>query len=439
MLKLTNARPVALKATGCWIVLAVAIAVPSAFAPTASFAGTDQKVDIAYHYPARVGEPANYDDVSEAAYRLTSGDTHRWAGMFVDGDSLVLAWAGSDVEVGEGQAAAVGLSDGVQVRSVSLSESDLNDLASNVVESKWWGSEVVSAGPDYARNAVAIGVTKPSDLLAQALQGLTTGHAYVYVTEQAQSTSSRWYAADPYLGGSAIRMYNSANPGWPAGICSTGSSWNPPAPLTGDLLLTASHCYQDSPATYVVHPSIGRFTVSSWAPIGSITWKSGGPYGTSAGKRGDFAIITLTGGGSASDRMYYGTGNTLSSRAVSGYAVLAQGWHGTDLRTSGASSKFSGDMSQGEIAPDWVSLVNQTVNYISGQNYSNLTVAEHESDCVDRGDSGGAFYRQNGASGAFAVGIISGTNNQGPLLTNCSNYYTPLLTVIEDYGGGLKF
>lgn len=65
-----------------------------------------------------------------------------------------------------------------------------------------------------------------------------------------------------------------------------------------------------------------------------------------------------------------------------------------------------------------------------------MTIIEDASECVQGGDSGGALYLQNGSTGSYAVGVLSGTNNQGALLTNCRNYYTPVKFVY--YGGAIR-
>ncbi|MDZ7578766.1 MAG: hypothetical protein U0904_11420 [Candidatus Nanopelagicales bacterium] len=171
--------------------------------------------------------------------------------------------------------------------------------------------------------------------------------------------------------------------------------------------------------------------------IGKVFWSSAGPTGTTADRHGDVAVWKATGKLKTVGRIYTGTGNATAKSAVKDRTSLPEGWKGPNLYTSGAGP-FYGNGS-GQINPDWISLVNQTIYYSAiKMTVANLTVAEHSSACVGKGDSGGAFYLTRPSGGVRAVGVISGTNNQGPGPLNCRNYYTPLEYVASDFGGAVK-
>jgi hypothetical protein len=134
--------------------------------------------------------------------------------------------------------------------------------------------------------------------------------------------------------------------------------------------------------------------------------------------------------------MYTGTGNSTVKRRVTGTADLPQGYQSSSIRTSGASGYWNGNNALGEISPDWVHLVDQTVLFSTGQSITGLTDVEDAIECVSQGDSGGAVYLQSGSTEATAVGIMSGTDDGGAGLTNCRNYYTPVKYIY--YGGAIK-
>jgi hypothetical protein len=156
---------------------------------------------------------------------------------------------------------------------------------------------------------------------------------------------------------------------------------------------------------------------------------------------GDFLRITPAAGDPRppAGRIWTGNGDSTSYREIIGQGELPEGWTGSNLRTSGSSGFFSGNPAgDGERAPDWVSLVDQTVEYPdANQVYTGMTIAEHVESCVVNGDSGGAVYLQSGSSGAYAVGIISGSKSPAPGPLNCRNYYTPISVITAALGGSV--
>lgn len=42
------------------------------------------------------------------------------------------------------------------------------------------------------------------------------------------------------------------------------------------------------------------------------------------------------------------------------------------------------------------------------------------------------------STGVYAVGVVSGDNNQGAGLTNCRPYYTPVQAIIDTFGGTVR-
>jgi hypothetical protein len=161
--------------------------------------------------------------------------------------------------------------------------------------------------------------------------------------------------------------------------------------------------------------------------------------GTMSSRHGDLAVYALSGTNGSSNRIYVGTNNTSTSRAIIGSTVLPEGWQGSGVYTSGTGA--SQGNGTGEVNLDWISLVNQTVTYTNtnpSQVVKNLTVGENATTCTGHGDSGGAVYQQSGSSNAYAMGIISGNNGQGIGPTNCRNCFTPIGYVASDFGGSLK-
>lgn len=139
-------------------------------------------------------------------------------------------------------------------------------------------------------------------------------------------------------------------------------------------------------------------------------------------------------GNLGANKVFIGNGDTTSTRNVTGTKELPQGYSTAYLRTSGASGKYAGNSSLGEISPDWISLVDQIVYFgNTGLTIEGLTVAEDASECVSPGDSGGAVYLQSGTGNAIAVGVISGTNGQGAGPANCRNYYSPMSSFYVNY------
>ncbi|WP_444665396.1 trypsin-like serine protease [Cellulomonas sp. CW35] len=210
--------------------------------------------------------------------------------------------------------------------------------------------------------------------------------------------------------------------------CSAAFGW---VEQGNDYLVTAAHCYKNPNGTC---GNVARVNSDkSITKIGTVTWSSGDATGTKSGLAGDIALVRLS-SARTSGMLYTGTYNTTTKKKVLGRTYLTQGWTGSNLRTSGASG-FAGNGS-GELNPNWVSLVNQTLSY-GGMRFTKISVAEHSSTCTKDGDSGGAFYL-NVSGGVHAVGVISGSNGGGALTTNCRNYYTPISFVAANFGGSIK-
>jgi len=78
-------------------------------------------------------------------------------------------------------------------------------------------------------------------------------------------------------------------------------------------------------------------------------------------------------------------------------------------------------------------LLGQVVSII-GPDYSTGGLAVGFRDGVNRG----AVYLANSDGSATAVGVISGSNDQGVAWTNCRNYFTPISYVASDWGGAIR-
>ena len=376
--------------------------------------------------PNRLGQPVdvseNYDKLSNSLFKR---EPELWGGAYVDGAVLVVKTVGRSVEEARWVLKSIGIKRGIAVVPASRSIEDLENLASSAMLDA--PREVVAVGPQYATSRIAIGMSTDNPSYRAFLARLNSDAFVLYRTRGAQQTS-RYFDTNPFYGGARIRMSSSTA----AVNCSSGFAWNPTAG-SAQLMITAAHCYAGPLGAL---PLVSTFTAYGATQIGKISWSSGGAAGTLAGRNGDIAVYALAAGLSSLNRTYVGSGDTSDSKVVIGRVTLPEGWKGSSVFTSGAGPA-SGNGS-GEVMLDWISLVNQTIRYSNGQTYTKLSVGENADTCVGGGDSGGAVYQQSESSAIYAVGIISGTNGQGSLLTNCRNYFTPIGVLVADYGGSLK-
>ena len=250
------------------------------------------------------------------------------------------------------------------------------------------------------------------------------------------SLTSRYYDTIPYFGGNLIRPTSSSGA---YHYCSTGFN------LTGAAdgyayAVSAGHCYQEESAT--TFPTVAIMRSSPDRPSGMATvWTvSTSSTGTISTRHGDLAIYRYTpisginNSSLGAGTIFVGNGNTASSLSVKSTSDLPQNYQSANIRTSGASGYVSG-LYTGEISPDWISLVEQTIVCSNGFRTTNMTIVEDAVECVSPGDSGGAVYLIV-TSGVSAVGIVSGTNGQGSGPTNCRNYYTSVKYIY--FGGSIK-
>jgi len=378
--------------------------------------------------PARPGEPVrvleNYEKLSNDLF-LHEPDL--WGGAYVDGTVLVVKAVGRSVSAARSILQSVGITQGISVVPGTRSIRQLDELANSALEAAV--SEVVQVGPQYSTSKVVIGMTKDNPNYRSFLASLNRDAFAVFRSAPARQTS-RYFDTSPFYGGARIRLSSTSSTA--AVSCSSGFSWNAPN-STAQMMVTAGHCYASTSSLY---PLVSRYTTSGWTQIGNVVWSSAGAGGTVAGRNGDLSVYSLTSGLTSTNRVYVGTYDTTASRQVVGSVSLPEGWKGTSVYTSGAGP--AGGNGSGEVLLDWISLVNQTINYSNGQTYTKLSVGENASTCVGSGDSGGAVYQVSGSSNALAVGIISGSNNHGILFTNCRSYFTPIGILVSDYGGSLK-
>ena len=371
---------------------------------------------------------------------LMEKDPGHWGGAYADGDTLVIKVVNQSLDDAQVVLQDVGVSEGVKLLSAGQSMDSL-DATQGLVEKllKTGSMEHVSSwGPDYRKSSIRVTTSEIIPGLQKSLDAarLPTGPAVdVEVSPGVPQTASRYYDTIPYYGGNAITLFD--DPSGSFRYCSTAFQ------MVGSdgysYAATAGHCYRESPGGD--YTGVWRWgTNNSRYRIGTIWTTSVTLTGNASGRKGDLAFYRLNPVSGYQDnalgyeKVFIGNGDSTSTRVVAGSTVLPQDYHTSYLRTSGASGKYFNNSSYGEISPDWVSLVNQSIYYSnSGATYSGLTVAEDVSECVRSGDSGGAYYMQSGASGATAVGVISGTNNSGGGAYNCRNYYSPMNTFYVTY------
>lgn len=350
-----------------------------------------------------------------------------WGGAYVDGDRLVVVAITQDVEAAHAELQKAGITFGYEIRSGSHSLVDLEAAVEMIVQANPPG--LLSVGPQYSRGALIVRADSIDSHLMNPLISVAdrTGVPIaVSVGTQNVTANSRYSNSSPFFGGRLTSFNTSQGTEMPTG-CSSAFAWTSPSGLVE--MVSASHCYMS--------PTSGPRNVivsSSYATIGYVVWASGDANGSLPSRQGDLAVW-LPAPGTVSPRVFVGPNNSTNFRSIFSATSLPENWSGTNLRTSGAGGFFgNGD---GEIAPDWISLVNQYVNYSNGQGFNGLTFAEHSSDCVGGGDSGGAVYLQYQTSSARALGVISGSNYRGTLWENCRSYYTPLHKLATDFGGSI--
>jgi hypothetical protein len=166
-----------------------------------------------------------------------------------------------------------------------------------------------------------------------------------------------------------------------------------------------------------------------------------------AGRSGDWAIISLnpltSGPRASAAQIYVGLGDTIMTKPVSSAVSLS--WLSNNKNsvfyTSGASGYTQGNQNLGRARIDSVnsfpgvftisSAPYGTHTYISGLWYG---TDSQGGGCVGPGDSGGPVYRNLSDGSVAAVGIISAWLPGSP----CINYFTPISTVLSQYGGSVK-
>jgi len=385
------------------------------------------QADLTHPTPgAPVGAEENYTILED---QLFFPHPEEWGGAYVDGPQLVVITVTRPVAEARQLLVSLGVVRNIKVIQGDVSIAQLNEVTADVMADDTLDGVVTSAGPQYSASQVVVAMSRPDDAALTTLATIDPDLIVAYEEPGMPAATSRYYDASPYYGGN----HTPFSGGGETGGCSSAFSWT--TTTGGYGMVSAAHC--------AYTPTANRTTVNrktsagSNVAIGQVAVSSGLAGGTRSGQHGDWVVWKLTTSGQvAAGRVYTGTNNTTTSRRVISRVSLPENWKGSTLYTSGSGAYYgNGD---GQVHPDWVSLVNQTINYKNGQTYTNLSIAEHVSDCTGGGDSGGAVYLTSGTSDAKAVGIISGSNHSGALLTNCRNYFTPLSYIASDYGGSLR-
>ncbi len=379
--------------------------------------------------PVQPGSPPlveqNYNAIVDSLFDV---EPNMWGGAYVDASVLVVKIVGYTIDEAAAKLRAIGVLSGIRLISSDTSIAQLDALTAKVIATG--SANIVSAGPQYSTSRVVVGVMNSDISQRQALYRLGGLKIVEYDAGGHADSVSRYYDTTPFWGGAHI-IFSAGGTGE---SCTSGFAWNPSSG-SSQYMISAGHCYTQLGNSY---PTVNSVTSGgAWNPIGSVAWSSVGTSGTLAGKHGDLSIYMMSGSNATQGYLYVGTYDTSNFRHIIGRVSLPEGWKGSNVYTSGAGPAVGNG--SGQVLLDWISLVNQTVYYSnSNQTINNLSFGENASTCVGGGDSGGAVYQENGTSDAYAVGIISGTNNQGGLFTNCRNYFTPIGYVATDWGGSIK-
>lgn len=423
---------IALRPVRVLALLGVALAVISAQSTSLPARAADANVTAAWEqtlwHPA-LGNPIGaLEDYTAIVEKLLLPYPDDWGGAFVDGPVLVLNSVTYPVSEARGILDQLGVSRRVVVRRSAVSMRMLQEISARVAANPLLSKNAVIVGPQYSRSRVAVGLLTHSDHDLQALAEIGGSDVVGYLASEQILSASRYYDTNPYYGGAFIATGTSSGVAY---ACTSGFAWD--MWDGSQYMVTASHCVTSATAYF---PLISvKNAGTGYTSIGNVMWRSGDMGGTISGRRGDLAVYKLNSVSASSPYVYKGVYNTTSALHVVGSTWLPENWSGTNLLTSGAGGYMgNGD---GEINPMFISRVDQTAHYSnSNQTYTNLTIAEG-SECVQPGDSGGAFYLNYG-TGASAVGIASGTDNFTGGGGVCRNFYTPIRFVAQDYGGAIK-
>lgn len=382
------------------------------------------------------GAPLGADeDYGTLVSRFFKVAPDKWGGAFVDGDRLVVRAVGNTPQEADRLLAKSGLGPNIEVVSGTRSMADLDELVAQVLDLRL--PAVATVGPMYAREQVVVGLLRNDpDAIAKVLS--IDPDAFTFYLTSPPRSASRYFDTSPFYGANQIVLQAAGSAGGSA--CSSAFAWNDIDGGTDTYLVTAAHCYAEGGgAGRSIVKRVVNTSPQSWLSIGTVGWSSGNNYGTVSGRRGDVATYKLNTGLSALPRIYVGPCDTTSTRLVTGQVVLPEGWMASNVYTSGSGCAQRNGT--GEVALDWISLVNQTVVYTNvspAQTFNTISFGENASTCIGEGDSGGAVYTRRSGGEARAVGVISGSNGAGVVWTNCRNYYTPISVVTEDFGGSLK-
>ena len=394
---------------------------------------------------AKPGNSAAAFEATQVVAPLVEEHPDEWGGFFMDGNVLVVKVVGRSLAEAAALLRARGVVDGVRLEAASVSVQQLQEATDRAFAAGGDSDELVSAGPDYTSSSIVLGLasdgSEAKTVLGEVRSAVDVPVKTFIEQGSPSSSASRYYDTAPFRGGAFIWMTDSRSD---KRGCSSGFSWRASG---GEFFVTAGHCFSATSDYRGVARAISAGpsgpSGDERAEIGRILWSSTNRQGTISTdgdrRRGDLALVKLSRSGDRTQaRVYTGRYNTTASKSVRRLVVLAQNWRGNNFYTSGASSYIGSG--SGEITPDWISLVNQTIRYTNSnpnQVMKNLSVAEDASECVSSGDSGGAFYLRVNDNVSDAVGIISGTNSQGGGATNCRSYFTPV-GFTSDYGGSLE-
>lgn len=289
----------------------------------------------------------------------------------------------------------------------AVSMAQLNAIGDKLVGYKVGGLMVSSTGTDLSSNRVNLevttldesGIAKLAHLIGDVTQVELTLNTHRY-----SLAANRGADSSPFWGGAAI-----------AG-CTAGFAWQ--ASSTTVRMLTAGHCYPQG-ATRGASPvgTVYNTNGSNWNSTNGTVTVIGG---ANRNVRGDFAMITIASGGTATNRVYINALNTTTSRVVLGE------WATEPM----LNEQFCSDGAVTFEMCGW------KVQYSTYRNiaYSSTAIARqvyvgvrYDSAQIIKGDSGGPVYTiVSGTPNVQAKGIISGSG------TDANGGHTVIFGSIHD-------
>lgn len=406
------------------------------------------------------------DPIPPVLTSLFERDGDLWSGAYYDGDQLNIGYVGQSAATARDSLDQLGIRQDIQLFLADSSSAQLAAAYHHLVHAA--DPDITAIGLSVANSRILVGVRSLSPNVSTLLQSVLPVDSAVFLFDGLKVSASRYYEANPFSGGAMYYANHSSAMSQPGLYCSFGFALNPPT-ASQPILVTAGHCKSNLSVDEGAMTTLNTDTVMRLDPgpsSGTLddkyvtigTFVTGSLQITEpvdshpilsnvSGRSGDWAIISLnpltSGPRASAAQIYVGLGDTSMTKPVSSAVSLS--WLSNNKNsvfyTSGASGYTQGNPNLGRVRMDSVnsfpgvftlsSAPYGTHTYISGLWYG---TDSQGGGCVVPGDSGGPVYRNLSDGSVAAVGIVSAWLAGSP----CINFFTPISTVLSQYGGSVK-